>query len=147
VCVCVCVLPQLAQHGYLPCLNTHGLFKHKMQPIAFSLVVDDFGGKYVDKEHPKHLFQTLQANYTLTADWEGTAFRGVKLTWDYINQTVDISMPGCVAKALQRFQHPDPPKPEHAPHKHVEPQYRAAIQYTKPTDTSPLLSTIEIQLL
>jgi hypothetical protein len=41
------LLPHLAKHGYHPCPNTHGLFTHKTRPIAFSLIVDNFGIKYV----------------------------------------------------------------------------------------------------
>ena len=37
----------LAKHGYHQCEHTHGLFRHDTRPIAFSLVVDDFGVKYV----------------------------------------------------------------------------------------------------
>jgi hypothetical protein len=73
------------------------------QTIAFSLVVDNFGVKYVGLEHAQHLFDTLQSNYTVTADWDGNSFLGMKLDWVYTNMTVDISMPGYVAKALQRF--------------------------------------------
>jgi hypothetical protein len=141
------LVPHLAEHGYHACKHTHGLFKHETRPIAFSLVVDDFGVKYVGQEHANHLLQTLKILYTVTADWSGTKFLGLTIKWDYDNKTVDISMPGYVEKALQQFQHNKPRKPEHAPHKHVEPQYGAAIQYAEPTDTSPPLTAAGITLL
>ena len=39
---------------------TPGLYLHKTRPISFTLVVDDFGVKYVDKENTLHLEKTLQ---------------------------------------------------------------------------------------
>jgi hypothetical protein len=41
---------RLLPHGYYGCANTPGLWKHFTCPIAFTLVVDDFGVKYVGKE-------------------------------------------------------------------------------------------------
>jgi hypothetical protein len=66
-------------------------------------------------------------------------YYGITLKWDYTNRTVDLSMPGYVARALQRFQHPQPTKPEHAPHAWTAPQYGTKIQYTTDTDTSAAL--------
>ena len=45
----------LKSHGYYECVNTPGLWRHATRPITFSLVVDDFGIKYVGKEHSDHL--------------------------------------------------------------------------------------------
>ncbi len=42
---------QLAPHGYYECINTPGLWRHEWRPITFTLVMDDFGVKYVGKEH------------------------------------------------------------------------------------------------
>jgi hypothetical protein len=100
--------------------------------------VDDFGVKYVGQENAQHLLTTLQLLYTVTADWMGTKFLGLTIARDYNNKTVDLSMPNYIAKALQQFQHQPPRKPEHAPHKHIDPQYGAPIQYTEPEDASPL---------
>ena len=38
---------RLRPHGYYECANTPGLCKHVSRPISFTLVVDDFGVKYV----------------------------------------------------------------------------------------------------
>jgi hypothetical protein len=141
------LLPHLATHGYLPCPHTHGLFIHTDRPIAFSLIVDDFGVKYDGKEHAIHLHDALSEKYTITADWSGTLFLGMALKWDYENQTVDISMPGYIAKALQRFHHPQPTKPEHSPHRYIEPQYGAPVQYTDPEDTTAPLNKADIKQL
>jgi hypothetical protein len=40
---------QLQQHGYHQSVTTPGLWKHNTQPISFTLVVNDFGVKYVGK--------------------------------------------------------------------------------------------------
>jgi hypothetical protein len=50
---------RLATHGYAPVTHTHGLWRHKTRPITFSLVVDDFGVKYVGKHNANHLLTAL----------------------------------------------------------------------------------------
>ena len=70
---------KLAKHGYYPTKTTPGLWKHTTQPIQFALVVEDFGVKYVGKEHAKHLIQALQESYQITIYWEGTVFCGMHL--------------------------------------------------------------------
>jgi hypothetical protein len=129
----------LATHGYHPCPHTPGLFRHETRPITFCLVVDDFGVKYVGREHADHLLTCLQELYTVTTDWSGTKYCGLTLAWDHTAHTVQLSMPGYIAKALHRFQHPTPAKPVHAPHPWTAPSYGATTQLTMPTDTSPSL--------
>ena len=41
----------LEPKGYYQCRHTPGLWRHKCRPILFSLVVDDFGIKYVGEKH------------------------------------------------------------------------------------------------
>ena len=65
----------LAPNGYTPTKNTPGLWTHLNRPIAFSLVVDDFGVKYVVEEHAKHLLNILLENYEgVHEDWGGIMF-------------------------------------------------------------------------
>ena len=45
----------LAKEGYIPSKFTPGLYMHKTRDILFSLVVDDFGVKYTNKEDAEHL--------------------------------------------------------------------------------------------
>jgi len=71
-------------------------------------VADDFGIKYVGREHAEHLLATLEEHYTISMDWTGSTYLGLMLDWDYHNHTVNISMPDYVKKALQRFQHSAP---------------------------------------
>ena len=50
----------LAHFGFAPVPITPALWKHATKPIIFSLVVYDFGVKYVGKENANHLIQALQ---------------------------------------------------------------------------------------
>jgi hypothetical protein len=129
----------LAPHGYTPVPITPGLWKHNERPLTFTLVVDDFGVKYTSRDDADHLMTTLQQLYSVSIDWTGTKYCGIQLEWDYIRRTVDLSMPGYVARALQRFQHPNPSRPQHAPHMWQKPNYGAKTQYATPDDNTPFL--------
>jgi hypothetical protein len=122
---------RLAVHGYAPLPHTHGLWQHKTRPVQFSLVVDDFGVKYVGKEHADHLFQTLLKYYPTSVDWEGKLYCGISLAWDYDKRHVDLSMPKYVSAALHRFQHRKPTRQHHAPSRYTPPSYGAKTQYAK----------------
>lgn len=87
------LIKHLVIDGYVPTGQTPGLFKHLLRPVSFSLVVNDFGIKYVGKEHADHLLQCLEKEYPLTIDWEGKIFCGIHLKWDYDERTVELSMP------------------------------------------------------
>jgi hypothetical protein len=50
----------LAKDGYRPTPYAHGLWKHNTHPISLSLVVDDFGVKYVGREHAEHLMACIK---------------------------------------------------------------------------------------
>jgi len=41
----------LKEHDYFEVKHTPGLCKHETRPIWFTLTVDDFGVKYIGKEH------------------------------------------------------------------------------------------------
>lgn len=83
----------LAPAGYYEVAHTPGLWRHTWRPISFALVVDDFGIKYVGKEHANHLIAALN-DYTLSVDWKGDLFCGITLAWNYKDRYLDISMPG-----------------------------------------------------
>jgi hypothetical protein len=108
--------------------------------ISFTLVVDDFGVKYINETDVNHLIQTLKQDYKIEDDWEGTRYLSITLDWDYKKRKVHLSMPGYVERALTRFRHPMPKQLQHQPHKHTVPTYGATIQYAKDDDaTHPLL--------
>jgi hypothetical protein len=106
--------------------NTPGLYQHVGRPVTFSLDVDDFGIKYVGRENVKHLVDSLKQIYDVTTDWSGSKYCGLTIQWDYKNGTVDVSMPGYVSKALHRFDHPTPQKPQDAPSAWSPPNYGAS---------------------
>ena len=68
----------LKPHGYTPCPLTHGLWRHHTRDIVFSLIVDNFGVRYTNRSDADHQL-------------------------DYTNRTCGMSMPGCIDRALQRF--------------------------------------------
>jgi hypothetical protein len=136
----------LALHGYTT-TDTPGLFRHATRPISFTLVVDDFGVKYVGEEHAQHLIDTLQSLYSITTDWTGSLYCGLTLQWDYLARTVDLSMPGYVANALHKFMHSPPDRPQHSPHAWTPPNYGATIQYANDSDNSPPLDSAELTRL
>jgi hypothetical protein len=110
-----------------------------MQPITFSLVVDDFGITYVGQEHAEHLKASIEKHYQISCDWTGSAYCGLQLDWDYKNRYVDVSMPGYIKAALHKFQHPTPTCPRNAPHTWSPPIYRSKTQYIEEQKDSPLL--------
>ena len=99
---------RLAKHGYHQSKITPGLWTHETRPISFSLVVDDFGVKYVGEEHAQHLLSVVRQYYKCSCDWDGERCCGLTLKWDYEGQKVHLTMPNYVSKALTRFQHPPP---------------------------------------
>ena len=65
--------------GHYEASTTPGLLRHKWWPIAFTLVVDDFGVECVGKPCADHLIQTLKAHYDVAQDWSGSTFLGIDL--------------------------------------------------------------------
>jgi hypothetical protein len=51
---------RLIPHGYYECKYTLGLWRHLTHPISFTLLVDDFGVKYMGREHVDHLIKCIK---------------------------------------------------------------------------------------
>ena len=134
---------RLLKAGYCQSKVTPGYWKHDWRPISFTLVVDDFGVKYIIKADVNHLIQTLKQDYKIVEDWEGTRYLGITLDWNYKKREVHLSMPGYVEQALTRFGHLTPKQLQHQPHKHTVPTYGATIQYSKDNNATNLLSKKE----
>ncbi len=116
---------RLNKHGYSQSKAVPGLWTHKTRPISFTLVVDDFGVKYVGKENAMHLINVLKQDYEISEDWEGNKYIGI--------------MPGYINKALLRFGHERPRRLQNSPHPHVVPTYGAKAQYVEnETPSTPL---------
>ena len=80
------------------------------------LVVDDFGVKYVGKQHARHLVNVLSKFYEMEEDWIGKLYCGVTLDWNYREGYVDISMPNYVAKQLVKYRHKAPKRRQNCPY-------------------------------
>ena len=68
---------RLKEHGYHQCQFIPGLYKHVWRPVTFTLVVDDFGVKFVGDQHANHLKNTLEKYYDITVDWSGSKYIGI----------------------------------------------------------------------
>ena len=71
---------RLNKQGYYQSKLVPGLWKHTWRPVQFTLVVDDFGVKYVGEEHAIHLKKTLEEDYTVTLEWNGARYIGITST-------------------------------------------------------------------
>jgi hypothetical protein len=129
---------RLKEHGYSQSETTPGLWKHEWRPIIFSLVVDDFGVKYVGEEHAQQLLKTIKntINYQCSVEKEGERYCGLTIKWDYPNKKGHILMPKYIENGLKRFQHPPPIVKQNQLHPHVHKTYRAKMQYAKELDDS-----------
>ena len=131
----------LAQFGYYQCKHTPGLWKHKTRPITFVLVVDDFGVKYVGKEHVWHLITALQKFYTkISVDWDGKLFCGITLEWDYQNKHVDLSIPGYIQNVLHKYHHKPSHRKQYSPYPYQNIVYGQKVQKPTRIDNSPKLN-------
>jgi len=121
--------------------NTPCLFTHKTRNITFTLVVDDFGIKYVNAEDAEHLIATLEEFYKLHIDWEGGDYVGLTLAWDYQQRTVALSMPDYVKKALERLGGAEGSKATKSPMVYEPPRYGQKVQFAD--DDDPKVDTNE----
>jgi hypothetical protein len=125
--------------AYFESTNTPGLWYHKTGPITFTLVVDNFGVKYVNKDDVDHLIASIKKNYMLTEDWTGNLYCGIQLDWDYAGQTVNISMLGYIKKKLQKYRHIMPRKIQGCPYAPEPKKIGTEAQASFPQDNTPKL--------
>ena len=107
--------------------------------------MENFGIKYVEKEHVEHLLKALKKNYKFTEDWEGDLDCGIKLDWNYKEGFLDISMPGYTKNLLQRVRHEKPAKPQHSPYRDPPLIFGTGAQNTILPDESPKLDKIRLR--
>ena len=129
----------LQPHGYAPVAHTPGLWTHATLPTTFTLALDNFGIKFFAVDNATHLLYAIRNNYSITVDSYGSKYCGMTIKWNYPGDYVDISMPKSVRKALERFQHPMPPHPQHFPQKWLDPTYGAKVQYSPNATTAQKL--------
>jgi hypothetical protein len=134
----------LAADGYTQSEHTPGLLRHSTCDITFALVVDDFGVEYAGRENAQHFINVLKKLYEITTNWKGDKFLGLTIQWDYEARTCNISMPGHIKKALQRFAIPPTTRAQHAPHAWSKPVYG---QMQQPAHHSPSTTLLPLTLL
>ena len=86
-----------------------------------------------------HLLHALGQHNTISTDMKGSTYIGLTIECDYVHHTVDISMPGFIERALLRFHHEMPTRPQHSPHRAAPPLYSKQQQLTPKPNTTPLL--------
>merc|ERR1719273_2563144 len=62
---------RLAKYGYHE-IRIPGLWKHVYRPVDFTLIVDDFGVKFVETKNAEYLINTLKQHYRVEIDWTGS---------------------------------------------------------------------------
>ncbi len=136
---------KLAPFGYHECKNTPGLWYQETRSITFTLVVDNFGVKYVNKTDVEHFISSIKSNYELTVDWTGNLYCGISLDWNYVNRWVDISMPGHIKKKLQEYDHAMPTRLQRCPYAPEPKQFGSEAQAPLPPDESQSLDDKSIK--
>ena len=104
-----------------------------MQPVLFSLIVDDFGVKYVGKRHANHFLNALKGNHEVTVNDKGNLYAEINLNWDYVKRTCRLTMDDYIANLCAKFGHPTPKKPQHSPNRHTPIIYGEKVQYAAET--------------
>jgi hypothetical protein len=82
---------RLNKHGYRQSELVPGLCKHNTQPIQFTLVVDNFGVKYVGEKHANHLKWALDEYYKLTCCWKKRYQRAPPCDLDWSGTLASLS--------------------------------------------------------
>ena len=104
------LVKHLPRGGYFPTTYTSGLF---------------------NQSDLDHFLNLLRKRYVITQD-EGTRFNGIHLKWNYQKRECELSIPEYCFKALTRFKHPLPSKPQHSPYPYQPPKYGQSLQYATP---------------
>ena len=129
--------------GYYKTTTTPGLWHHKWRPIMFVLIVDDFGIKYVGKNHIHHLRTVLTNHYTITEYLDGKTFSGIDLKWNHkkihSQCTCRLSTEGYIANLLLKYGQKVPTKPQLSPHCHREINYGSKEKLAEEEDIRPKL--------
>ncbi len=127
------------KHGYYKLIHIPGFFTHRTRPIWFTLSVDDFGVKYVDKEHTNHLMLVLCGFYEIEEDWMESLYYRTNLNWNYQDRYLDISMPNYVSRQLLKYTLQPPKQPQLCPFSPAPTNYGKEMNIIIPEQESPKL--------
>lgn len=94
-----CTTTRPDQHRYIQYPNTSFFFENATNKISFTLVVDDFGIKYFDAD----LLHILELKKKISIEFSGQKYVGIRLVWDYADNTVTLGMPTTVPDVVARF--------------------------------------------
>ena len=89
---------RLEPHGYYEVQHTPRLWRLKIKPLQFTLVVDKFGVIYPNEEDMTHLIDALQKQEKISTDHNGIHYYNDTLFWNYKEGYLEISIPGYVRK-------------------------------------------------
>ena len=105
-----------------------------------TLIVDDFGVKYIGKDYPDHLFMSLRKYYDkFTVYWYGSLYCVISLEWNYQERCVNLSMTNYIETLINKFQYQPSNKTQYSPFPWFKPNYGGSKQYPT-TGMSPTLS-------
>jgi hypothetical protein len=124
--------------GYLSTSkSTTGVF------AFFALVVDDFAVVWKDKTSVDRFIDTLRKLYTVTVDWDGSKYLGMKISINRIQCHVTVSMPGYIEKLLRKVR-PNGIKGAATPGTiYHPPNYKSPKMQTATIDATPLATKIQ----
>ncbi len=103
--------------------------------------------KYTIWQDMLHLMSALQAHYKVSEDWDTMHYCGLTINWDYIHQTVDLSISGYIKHTLLCFRHVQPTCNEHAPHAWQKPKYGAKVQFSDIPSNVPCLNAADTKCI
>jgi hypothetical protein len=126
----------LNKHVFCQSQTTPGLWKQDTPPIIFSLIVHNFGIKYVGEENTQHLLDTVRTYFKCLCNWEKEHYCVLTMKWVYLGKKVHLPMPGYVSKVLICFQYlpPSNPKTKYTPMSspHTQPRHSMPRRRTIP---------------
>ena len=110
----------LTPNVYFEVPNTPGLWRNITRPISFSLVVDDFCVKYIDKADADHLVSALEKHYEISEYCTGgviilhrTKVALLKLNTETLCKYFHARLHH---KTTEKYQHKISKRPQHAPY-------------------------------
>ena len=83
-----------------------------------------------ESRYRSYLISCASTMSVILVDLTGLQYCSLALNWNYDQRIVNMSMPGCVKKAMEKYQY-QPTKKRGAPHQWTTQVYRANIQYAK----------------
>ena len=132
------LIAHLAKSEYIQSPVIPCLFRHPTNGVTFVLVVDDFGVKFQNAAGRDHFLDTLRSLYAITVDEQGSQYLGMCIEHDKKLATISISMPGYIARVLERFQDWAGTRRANTPGVYNKPAYGAKEQHAVIDDTEPL---------